>query len=136
MRVTGQCHCGAIRFAGEVDPDRVQICHCNDCQVLTGSAFRVAVAASAESFALLSGEPQVYLKTADNGSKRRHAFCGTCGTPVFRMPTDNNPTYALRLGNLDQRAELSRPFRQIWVKRRLPWTTEISGIAEVDGQPG
>jgi len=38
MRVDGACHCGAIAFTAEADPARVSVCHCVDCQVLTGSA--------------------------------------------------------------------------------------------------
>ena len=45
MKISGRCHCGAVRFEAEVDPAEVLICHCTDCQTLSGSAFRtVAVA--------------------------------------------------------------------------------------------
>ena len=43
MKVTGACHCGAITIEGEADPEKVNICHCTDCQTGTGSAFRVSV---------------------------------------------------------------------------------------------
>lgn len=41
MKVTGQCHCGAIGYEAEIDPARVSACHCTDCQRLSGSAYRV-----------------------------------------------------------------------------------------------
>ena len=91
MRVNGRCHCGKIEYEAEVDPAKVQICHCLDCQTLTGSAFRVTIAAPPEKFRIKSGEPTIYYKVADNGSRRGHAFCSVCGSPVFRLPTDNNP---------------------------------------------
>jgi len=131
MKVNGNCHCGAIAYEAAVDPTKVQICHCLDCQTLTGSAFRITVQAKPETFRLLRGEPKIYFKTAESGSKRGHAFCGDCGTPVYRLPTDNSPNYSLRVGGLHQRAELETPARQIWVNRRLPWVTEISGVREV-----
>jgi hypothetical protein len=43
MKVEGSCHCGQISFEAEVDPLTVSICHCTDCQTLTGSAYRVTV---------------------------------------------------------------------------------------------
>lgn len=134
MKVQGRCHCGKISYEAEVDPTSVQICHCLDCQTLTGSAFRVTIPASPEAFHLLRGEPRIYLKVADSGSRRRHAFCGDCGTPVFRLPADNSPDYSLRVGGLDQRATLGPPKRQIWTKRRLHWVAAIGDVPEVDLQ--
>lgn len=43
MKITGGCHCGAIRYEAEVDPATAGICHCTDCQVLSGTAFRVSI---------------------------------------------------------------------------------------------
>src|SRR5262249_56617058 len=63
MRVDGRCHCGAITFEAEVDPESTGICHCTDCQALTGTAFRVTVKAPADRF-VLRGKPTVYVKTA------------------------------------------------------------------------
>src|SRR5689334_18981220 len=39
MKIDGRCHCGEITFEAEVDPDALHICHCTDCQTLSGSAF-------------------------------------------------------------------------------------------------
>ena len=43
MKIDGCCHCGAIAYEAEHDPETVGICHCADCQQLTGTAFRVSV---------------------------------------------------------------------------------------------
>ncbi len=134
MKIEGRCHCGKITYEAEVDPRAVLICHCLDCQTLTGSAFRVTVPASPELFRLVSGEPRIYMKVADSGSRRGHAFCGDCGAPVYRQPTDNNPNYSLRIGGLDQRADLGPPKQQIWTKRRLSWVPEIGQIPELEAQ--
>ena len=40
MRIDGACHCGKISFAAEIDPARVMVCHCTDCQVLSGGPYR------------------------------------------------------------------------------------------------
>ena len=132
--VSGSCHCGAIAYRARIDPNAVQICHCRDCQRLTGTAFRTAVPVSPENFHLVRGEPRIYIKVADSGSRRGHAFCGQCGAPVFRQPTDNNPNFSLRIGGLDQASELNRPVRQIWTSRRLGWATELSEIPSFDAQ--
>ena len=46
------------------------------------------------AFVLRSGTPKSYVKTADSGNKRRHAFCGDCGTPIYACAVDNPQTYA------------------------------------------
>ncbi len=50
MRIDGGCHCGFVTYEAEIDPDDVGICHCSDCQALTGTAFRVSVFAERDNF--------------------------------------------------------------------------------------
>ena len=83
MKIDGGCHCGNITYTAEVDPDKVGICHCTDCQTLTGTAFRVSVAATKEAFHI-TGQAKIYVKTAESGAKRAQAFCPECGTPIYR----------------------------------------------------
>ncbi len=52
MKIEGACHCGYITYVAEIDPDKVGICHCTDCQTLTGTAFRTSVAAARDAFSL------------------------------------------------------------------------------------
>jgi len=58
MHIDGRCHCGAISYEAEVEPETTGICHCTDCQALTGTAFRVTVKAPAEHF-VLRGKPTI-----------------------------------------------------------------------------
>ena len=67
MKVDGACHCGAITVEGEIDPERVTICHCTDCQTSTGSAFRVSVPVAGEA-----GGTAVDLRE-DHGGERQSA---------------------------------------------------------------
>ncbi|MGB0630429.1 MAG: GFA family protein, partial [Alphaproteobacteria bacterium] len=43
MKINGSCVCGSITYEAEVDPDKVGLCNCTDCQKFSGSAFRVGV---------------------------------------------------------------------------------------------
>jgi hypothetical protein len=133
MRIEGRCHCGRIAYEASVDPDAVGICHCTDCQTLSGSPYRAAVPAAAADFVLLRGEPKIYIKTADSGTKRAQAFCADCGTPIYAAAPGDPPTYSLRLGAIKQRAVL-RPRRQIWCDSALPWAMDISAIDRRAGQ--
>jgi hypothetical protein len=134
MNVQGSCHCGQITYEAEIDPEKVSLCNCTDCQMLTGSAFRVSVQAPAATFRLLTGEPRVYIKIADSGSRRRHSFCANCGAPVSASAdSDAPPTYSLRVGCLRQRAELP-PKRRIWCKSALEWAQDVSDVPGIAGQ--
>ena len=126
MKVDGHCHCGAITFEAEVDSAALTICHCTDCQALTGTAFRVTVKAPAEHF-VLRGTPTIYLKMADSGRKRAHAFCPTCGSPIYATSPENPTSYGLRVGLIRQRNEL-RPRRMSWCASSLPWSMNLEAI--------
>jgi hypothetical protein len=131
MKVEGSCHCGQITFEAEIEPNAVRICHCTDCQTLTGSAYRVTVPTPASSFVLRSGTPKIYIKTAESGNKRVHGFCPNCGTPIYATDPHEPRTYGIRVGTLRQRAEL-RPARQIWHRSALPWVEYIRAVPHID----
>jgi hypothetical protein len=127
MKITGSCHCGAIAYEADVDPANVGICHCTDCQKLTGSAYRVSVGAARDALHLLRGVPAVYVKTADSGARRAQAFCGHCGSPLFTYDAERPQQYGLRVGCIDQRAQLA-PRRQIWCRSALTWAQDIEKL--------
>ena len=127
MRVQGSCHCGAIRYEAAVDPGRTAICHCTDCQKLTGSAYRVSVPAAEGSFQLLLGTPSVYIKVGDSGARRAQAFCPNCGSPLYTYDADNPGILGLRVGCIDERASLI-PRKQKWCASALPWTENLAGL--------
>jgi hypothetical protein len=98
--------------------------------MLTGSAYRATVPASKEAFVLRTGQPKIYLKTAESGAKRAHAFCPACGSPVYSAAPSDPQTYSLRVGCLQQRAELI-PAKQQWCQSALRWAMNLSGIQQV-----
>ncbi|MBB4846116.1 hypothetical protein HNP55_004670 [Paucibacter oligotrophus] len=132
MKVTGACHCGRIRFEAEADPSKVLICHCLDCQILTGTAFRLVIPAALDSF-MLDGEPRRYVRTGDSGARRIQAFCGDCGSQLFAMAEQGASQVNLRVGVLDQRQQLT-PALQIWRRSALPWLGELGQVAACERQ--
>ena len=134
MKIKGSCHCGQITFRAEVDPDQVEICHCTDCQILSGSAYRTIASAEEGTFELLSGVLKKYAKTAEDGSIRVQTFCPECGTPIYSSPPDGEPGYfGIRVGAIIQRNELA-PKHQYWVRSAQSWTQNISGIPKTEKQ--
>ena len=117
MKVNGSCHCGDITFNGQIEGEAI-VCHCTDCQVLSGSAFRVNVKAEADSFKLTKGTLKNYTKVGDSGDPRVQAFCGNCATPIYSS-VEQNPKYLfLRIGSIEQRNNI-QPSVQIWQESAL-----------------
>src|SRR3954451_4217953 len=135
MKIQGRCHCGEITYDAEVQPGSVNVCHCRDCQMLSGTAFRAGIPAPAQGFRMLTGKPRQYIKVADSGTRRVHAFCATCGSPVYSCAPQNPKSYSLRLGALSNADTLGAPAREIWTERRLSWMPKLQGAAEIEGQP-
>ena len=132
MKVDGGCHCGRITYEAEIDPEKVLICHCTDCQSLSGSAFRTVVRVAENAFKLLSGEPKRYVKQADSGKKLVMAFCGDCGSPIYGAHTgDHPPFYGIRVGTIRQRGALT-PKLQIWSRSAHSWTGNLDAIAKIE----
>lgn len=127
MKLTGACHCRNIQFTAEVDASHVVVCHCTDCQTLSGSAFRVNAPAPFESFNLSCGEPRTYVKVSESGSKRLHGFCGDCGTPLYSVAPVDPTIIFLRLGAIHER-HLLTPALQIWRRSAVCWLHELDSI--------
>jgi hypothetical protein len=122
MKIDGRCHCGNIQFEAVIDPDRVSICHCTDCQALT----------SRNAVRLTGKPPKVYVKTGDNGNRRFQYFCPDCGSPMFtggEGPAADD--WGIRWGSIRQRREL-RPKRQIWCRSAVPWVDRLGELPSRD----
>src|SRR4026208_259222 len=128
MKIDGACHCGYITYVAEVDPDKAGICHCTDCQTLSGSAFRTSVRATKEAFHL-HGEPKIYVKTAESGAKRAQAFCPECGTSIYSAAVSDPQMFNIRVGTARQRAEL-RPKTQGWRRSARVWVNDLQSIKQ------
>ncbi len=134
MHIDGGCHCGNITYEAEIDPEAVSICHCADCQTLTGTAYRVNVRVRKQDLKLRGGTPRVYIKTAESGNKRAHAFCPECGTPVYSTSVEDDPqVYGLRVGTARQKAELP-PRKQGWCRSAMPWSMNIESLPKITTQ--
>lgn len=136
MRIDGRCHCGFISYEAEIDPETVMLCHCTDCQTLTGSAFRTFVLSREDGFTLRSGELKTYAKTSDSGARRLQTFCPECGSPIYSTSDGGGPkVYSIRVGTSRQRNELV-PRGQIWCRSAQPWIDRLGSLPGTDTQAG
>jgi len=130
MKVEGSCHCGKISYEADINLEYVFICHCSDCQIMSGAPYRAGVPAKAENFQL-RGLPKTYVKTARSGNKRLLAFCPDCGSALYSTSLESHPSlFMLRLGAIKQRAQLT-PKSQGFCSSAMPWAMDIAGIPQI-----
>lgn len=135
MKIDGRCHCGYITYEAEIDPEKVMVCHCTDCQTLSGSAFRTVAFTREDTFKLLTGELKIYVRTGESGNKRPQAFCPECGTPIYSSTIGDGPkVHIIRIGSARQRNELV-PKLQLWARSAQHWVGNLASIPKIDKQP-
>ncbi|KAF1354784.1 Mss4-like protein [Delphinella strobiligena] len=85
----GSCLCGKIGISYDKEPEMKALCHCTDCQKISGSAFSSNFVVPGEGFKV-TGSPKVFTKKADSGKTIHTYFCGDCGSTLYR-DGDNFP---------------------------------------------
>ena len=133
MKVDGSCHCGNITYEAEINPDRVVICHCTDCQTFSSAPYRVSVVRVRLVDFRLRGAPKIYSKTGGSGRKILVAFCGDCGSALYST-AEMGETLNLRIGAIKQRHALI-PKAQGFCRSAMPWAMNIDGIRKIPDPP-
>jgi hypothetical protein len=133
MRIDGRCHCGAISYEAEVNPENVVICHCTDCQTISGAPYRVNVPVMLSKFHVL-GAPKPYRKVGDSGNVVVTNFCSECGTALYSHRGEAPTFVFLRVGSVRQRADLS-PKAQGFCQSAMPWAMDIRDVRQIPARP-
>ena len=126
IHIDGACHCGRVTYSAKVDPERVLICHCTDCQTISGAPYRVNARVLVENIEM-QGEPRTYIKRGDSGDAVTTAFCPDCGSALYSAKGETPTFLFLRLGAVKQRAQLA-PRAQGFCRSAMPWAMDISAL--------
>ncbi len=119
---SGGCLCGAIHYEIEGQPDeRMQItCHCRDCQQITGAGHARSMGVR-NDLVRWSGEPSVF-QIQHEKSVVDTAFCGACGSPLYKRSSNMPDLIFFHVGSLDPESGCNwRPAMTVYTDRRQPW---------------
>ena len=95
----------------------------------------VVIAPHENAFRLLSGEPKIYVKTGESGTKRVQSFCPECGTPIYSSTIADGPkVYGVRVGTSRQRDQLV-PKTQLWCRSSQRWLADLGLAKQIETQP-
>ena len=97
----GGCACGAIRYETASEAIGQNHCQCIDCQKRSGTGHGSYLAFADRSSMRISGEATEWRVAGDSGMDKIHAFCPTCGTPVYLAFAAMPGIIAIHAGSLD-----------------------------------
>lgn len=117
---SGGCACRAIRYEATGDPVAELHCQCRHCQMRSGTGHSSYAVFAGANAVTVTGEPQIWRTTGDSGNEKRHAFCGTCGTPTHVTFAANPDIMAIHPGSLDEPSRF-QPTLMTYGIRGLDW---------------
>jgi len=100
--ITGQCHCGQVKFKAEGPVVKCSYCDCRGCQRATGTLKAPYVTVLRSAFTLTAGAPASF-RSASKAKCDCHGvwfFCSNCGTQLF-WKADKGTELDLLAGTLD-----------------------------------
>jgi hypothetical protein len=87
MKLTGGCHCGAVRYEVDGEPLTHALCHCSDCRRHAGAPMVGWTMYPEAALTITRGTTRVYA-SSEHG---RRQFCEHCGTGLFYTNADALP---------------------------------------------
>lgn len=129
----GGCLCGAVRYRLVEDPIGLHVCHCTNCQKITGSAFITCMPVHRRALELVRGSTQLFAFTTIDGLAKREQRCAACGSCLWGEIADL-PLLALQAGTLDDTSWL-RPIAHIWTRSAQPWIEIPDDVLVYEQQP-
>lgn len=132
--IRGSCLCGGVRFEIEHVSGPFELCHCNRCRKISGSAYRAGLLVEGDDLRLVEGEELVRTFEApivEAPPAYRASFCSRCGSPVPNRTSTGS--WFVPAGLLDEDPGL-RPDKHIYVELKAPWDTITDGLPQMTRQ--
>ena len=133
-KYTGQCACGAVKFAFDTDPDFVANCHCLDCKRASGGEMATFFGVPESDFTVISGKAKPHHYVAASGKGLDRNFCPDCGSRLFTTNLESFPGLVfVMLGSLDKPESIA-PKLEKYTKQRLKWLKPLD-LPQFEGMP-
>ena len=133
MEREGGCACGKARYKLTASPLVVNVCHCRDCQRLTGSAFVVNIWIERRFVEADHSRLSSIMLSAGSGKPHEVFHCPDCGTALWsKYHAAPGDTLLVRAGTLD-RPDTVKPDVHIFTRSKVPWFDLPSGVPIFDG---
>ena len=135
QKISGKCLCGSIEYASDAEPVFSIICHCEDCQRQTGTAFSMTVGVPKAAIEIKNeNKLKEFVGESATGKKVGRKFCPDCGSPVLSEIAVMPDLYMIKAGTLDDKSWL-KPTHQFWCSSKQPWLELSEELEKHDRNP-
>jgi hypothetical protein len=117
---TGGCACGALRYEARSTPVFENHCQCRDCQKRSGTGHGSYLTFPRRAEVRITGEAKTWRVAGDSGNEKSHAFCPTCGSPVYLTFAAMPDPIAVHAASLDDPSRF-RPQAVTYSVRGYAW---------------
>jgi hypothetical protein len=132
---SGGCACGAIRFQTSSEPLVEIHCQCRDCQKRSGTGHGSYLTFPRRDEVTVTGQAKTWRVAGDNGNEKIHAFCPTCGTPVYLTFVAMPDPIAVHAGSLDDPGQFN-PQMITYAVRGHSWDSMDPVLRKFERMPG
>ena len=132
---TGGCACGAVRYEAAAEPVFENHCQCRDCQRRSGTGHGSYLTFRRRADMTFTGEAKSWRVAGDNGNEKAHAFCPTCGAPVYLTFSMMPDMIAIPAASLDD-PDRFKPQAVTYGVRGQAWDTLDPALTLFDRMSG
>lgn len=133
MKLEGGCYCGNVRFVSEGEPVMNGLCHCRECQYISGGGANTFFLMPADGLQYTKGTPKQF-KRADLERAVTREFCANCGTHMITRPV-GFPFVVVKVGTLDDPTVFT-PSMAIYTVDKQPFHVIPEGMPAFERLPG
>jgi hypothetical protein len=133
MKLEGGCYCGNVRFVAEGEPVMRGMCHCRECQYISGGGANLFFLMPAAGVSYTKGAPKQFKRTDLEQAVTRE-FCGDCGTHMITKPAAF-PFAVIKVGTLDD-PKVFEPAVAIYTVDKQPFHVIPEGMPAFERLPG
>lgn len=115
----GGCLCQAVRYYVSGYVGTAIQCYCRDCQHVSGAGHLPQSLVDERAFAF-SGSLKVHRRLSESGNDLKIAFCGECGSPIYKATSLLPGKLFIAAGSLDDPSAIAIE-NKVYVDRKQPW---------------
>jgi hypothetical protein len=130
----GGCLCGKVRYSADAEPIFVGVCHCTDCQKISGSAYSTVLGIPADALKV-TGTTKTFTKPGDSGQPTHRYFCPECGSALLHDAAVMPGVMMINVGTLDD-PSMVKPGMQIYCDSAQSWAKLPPGTQSFPKMPG